>query len=85
MRAMLKSPVEAAGPVDGREHPSSNPTSSAAAHKTLEIPLRDSHSSHRANGPALTQDVRKSGLASRPRGNDCEKPWGHDPEKSHLD
>ena len=40
---MLKSPVEAAGPVDGREQPRSNRSSSAAAHRTLEIPTGFPH------------------------------------------
>ena len=60
MRPNLKSPVEADGPVDGRETSRSSPPPSAAAHRTLEIP---------AGFPQLPQGQR---LDSHPR---CEKIW----------
>jgi hypothetical protein len=60
VREMLTSPMEAAGPVDGRGSPRSITPSSAAAHKTLEIP---------AGFPQLPQGQR---LDSHPG---CEKIW----------
>ena len=43
MSVMLKSPMEAAGPVDGRERPRINRPSRTAAHRTLEIPTGFPH------------------------------------------
>ena len=60
MRATLTSPMEAAGPVDGRGNLRSIPPSSAAAHRTLEIP---------EGFPQLPQGQR---LDSHPG---CEKIW----------
>ena len=60
MRAMLTSPMEAAGPVDGRESPRSIPPSRAAVHKTLETP------------PGFPQLPRGLRLNSHPG---CEKIW----------
>ena len=60
MRATLTSPMEAAGPVDGREGPRSIPPARAAAHTTLEIP---------AGFPQLPQGLQ---LDSHPG---CEKIW----------
>jgi len=60
VRAKLGSPVEAAGPMDGRETSRSIPSPNAAAHRTLEIPV---------GFPQLPQGQR---LDSHPR---CEKIW----------
>jgi len=43
VRATLTSPMEAAGPVDGRENPWTIPSSKTAAHRTLEIPAGFPH------------------------------------------
>jgi len=60
VRAMLTSPMEAAGPVDGHGIPRSITRSRAAAHSTLEIPV---------GFPQLPQGLR---LDSHPG---CEKIW----------